>query len=121
MGEDVLTGSGNESTVIIFSASTVSRDFVCACTSSLVNGDTPLVDVSNLEATTGGPELTVAVLPRSGEIVLTEMSQRFHVDHLERVMEAAIEGCTDVYHILDKAVRGHVAEKGGAFGWEANG
>ena len=38
-------------------------------------------------------ELTVAVLPRSGEIVLTEMSQRFHIDHLGRVMDAALQGC----------------------------
>ena len=39
------------------------------------------------------PELTVAVLQRSGEIVLTEMSQRFHIDHLGRVMDAALQGC----------------------------
>lgn len=35
----------------------------------------------------------MAVLPRSGEIVLTEMSQRFHIDHLGRVMDAALQGC----------------------------
>ena len=68
----------------------------------------PMVDVSNLESSSGGPELTVAALPKTGEIVLLEMSQRFHVDHLEKVMDAALKGCTDIYNILDKVVRKHV-------------
>jgi exosome complex component RRP41 len=38
-------------------------DYVSACTASLV-ADIPLVDVSSLEATTGGPELTVAAHPK---------------------------------------------------------
>ena len=44
--------------------------------------DTPLVDVSSLEATTGGPELTMAAHPKSGQIVLLEMSHRWpkHLD-----------------------------------------
>ena len=29
----------------------------------------PMVDVSNLESSSGGPELTVAALPKTGEIV----------------------------------------------------
>ena len=46
-----------------------------ACTASLVQ-DTPMVDVSSLESISGGPELTVAALPKSGQIVLLEMSHR---------------------------------------------
>lgn len=64
-------------------------------------------------------ELTVAVLPKSGEIVLLEMSQRFHIDHLGRVMDVALQGCQDIYEILDKEVRRHVAKGGVALGWEA--
>merc|ERR1719402_1360888 len=65
------------------------RDYVTACTASLAGGtgdssSKPMVDVSNLESSSGGPELTVAALPKTGEIVLLEMSQRFHVDHLEK-------------------------------------
>merc|ERR1712013_508615 len=67
--------------------------------------DTPLVDVSSLEATTGGPELTVAAHPKSGQIVLLEMSHRFHLDHLDKVMEVALAGCRDIHTILDAAVR----------------
>ena len=38
-----------------------------------------MVDVSSLEATTGGPELTMAAHPKSGQIVLLEMSHRWPV------------------------------------------
>lgn len=108
----------NAATLALIDAGIPIKDYVIACTASLV-ADTPLVDISSLESTTGGPELTVAVLPKSGEIVLTEMSQRFHMDHLEKVMEVALEGCRDVYHILDKEVRRHVSVVGSSLGWES--
>ena len=36
------------------------------------------------------------------------MSQRFHIDHLDTVMEVALKGCKDISNILDKVVRKHV-------------
>jgi hypothetical protein len=38
--------------------------------------ETPLVDVSSHESASGGPELTLAAHPKSGQIVLLEMSHR---------------------------------------------
>merc|ERR1719229_864863 len=90
--------SVNAATLALIDAGIPMRDYVCACSASLVD-DAPMVDISSLEATAGGPELTVAVLPRSGETVLIEMSQRFHIDHLGRVMDAALQGCQDIYEI----------------------
>ena len=75
------------------------------------------VDVSSLENSTGGPELTVAALPKSGEIVLLEMSQRFHLDHLEKVMDVALKGCKDIHSILDLVIQKHV-KKSASFGPE---
>lgn len=103
----------NAATLALIDAGIPLRDYVTACTASLAGGtgdssSKPMVDVSNLESSSGGPELTVAALPKTGEIVLLEMSQRFHVDHLEKVMDAALKGCTDIYNILDKVVRKHV-------------
>ncbi len=59
----------------------------------------------------------MAVLPKSGEIVLLEMSQRFHLDHLDKVTSVAVEGCQKIYQILDKEVRAHVAAAGADLGW----
>lgn len=44
------------------------EEFVISCTASLANGETPLVDISHLEETMGGPSLTVAILPISGKV-----------------------------------------------------
>ena len=60
----------------------------------------------------------MAVLPKSGEIVLVEMSQRFHMDHLDKVMSVALEGCQKIYQILDKEVRNHVATASADLGWK---
>ena len=54
--------------------------------------------------------LLQAALPKTGEIVLLEMSQRFHIDHLDKVMEVALNGCKDIANILDEVVRKHVSE-----------
>lgn len=93
------------------------REYVCSCTASLANNDVPLVDVSYHEEIMGGPTLTVAALPLSGNIVLMEMSQRFHLDHLQKVMEKALQGCKDIHTILDQAVKNHVTEVGSSSGW----
>lgn len=41
-----------------------------------------------------------------------EMSQRFHLDHLEKVINTALEGCKNVQVILDEAVRRHLQQNG---------
>jgi len=46
-----------------------------------------------------------------------EMSQRFHLDHLPTVVERAMQGCRDTYHILDRAVRRHIEVSGAAVRW----
>lgn len=93
------------------------KEYVCSCTASLGNGDIPLVDVSHLEEISGGPTLTVAVLPSTQKIAFMEMSQRFHLDQMAKVLNTAIQGCKDIQAILDKAVRCHVTEIGSAGDW----
>jgi exosome complex component RRP41 len=46
-----------------------------------------------------------------------EMSQRFHLDHLPKVVERALQGCRDIYQILDRAVRRHIEVSGAAVRW----
>lgn len=65
----------------------------------------------------GGPTLSVASLPTSNRIAFMEMSQRFHLDHLPKVMEQALAGCQEIQSILDKAVREHLTKVGSASDW----
>ena len=57
-------------------ASTVYSTIMWMCIRLLAVLETPLVDVSSHESSSGGPELTLAAHPKSGQIVLLEMSHR---------------------------------------------
>jgi len=107
----------NAATLALIDAGIPMKDYVCACTAGFAS-ETPLVDVSYMEGAGGGPELILAILPRSEQIVLLEMTSRVHVDHLEKMLEVASKGCKDMYAVLDQAVREHTGRLGIALGFE---
>ena len=47
-----------------------------------------------------------------------KMSHRFHMDHLDKVIDVALGGCKDIHNILDGVVRRHVANTGAQLGWD---
>ncbi|BES96101.1 unnamed protein product [Nesidiocoris tenuis] len=102
----------NASTLALIDAGIPLREYVIACTASLAKNDVPMVDISFLEESIGGPSLTVAMLPNSKQIAFVEMSQRFHLDNLEKVMRTAQKGCEDTFRILNNAVRLYLKEIG---------
>lgn len=106
----------NAATLALIDAGIPLKEYVIACTASLGNGDVPLIDVSHLEESMGGSNLTVAVLPLSGQIAVLEMSQKFHVDYLQIVLNEALNGCRRIYEILDKIVKAHSNEIGAVSG-----
>lgn len=65
----------NAATLALIDAGIAMEEFVISCTSSLANGETPLVDISHLEETMGGPSVTVAILPISGKVYIFVLSQ----------------------------------------------
>ena len=110
------------------------KDTVVSCTASLVK-DVPLVDVNHVEQSGGSPELVVSILPNSGEvkliltfdlvylanytcvllkrgfqIVYMSLTQRFHIDHLSKVLDTAIKGCKDIGAILNEIMKGHLTK-----------
>lgn len=107
----------NAATLALIDAGIALKDYVCACSVGFVDG-VPLVDISQLEESMRGPEITVAVLPKSKQMVLLEMTSRVHVDHLQKMMDAAVKGCIDVHAIFDSRVKEHTAELGSSIGLE---
>ncbi|XP_033625737.1 exosome complex component RRP41-like [Asterias rubens] len=99
----------NAATLAIIDAGIPMRDYICACSAGFIS-DTPLVDISYLEESLGGPEMILAVLPKSEQIALFQSNSRLHVDNLSQVLDMAMKGCKDVYTVLDGAVRDHVSE-----------
>ncbi|KAG8534887.1 hypothetical protein GDO81_030024, partial [Engystomops pustulosus] len=99
----------NAATLAVIDAGIPMRDYVCASSAGFIE-DTPLADLSYVEESAGGPQLELALLPKSDQIALLEMNSRLHEDHLERVMDAASKACKDVYAVLDQVVREHLQE-----------
>ncbi|KAK4884788.1 hypothetical protein RN001_001059 [Aquatica leii] len=113
----ILPACINAATLALIDAGIPLKEYICACTASLANNNVAMVDISHQEEVIGGPVLTLAALPMSGKIVLMEMSQRFHLDHLPKVLNIALQGCKDIKVILDQAVRSHVEDVGSSTGW----
>ncbi|KAL3859094.1 hypothetical protein ACJMK2_009327 [Sinanodonta woodiana] len=101
--------SVNAATLALIDAGIPMKDYVCACSASFVK-DCPIVDINYLEESSGGPELIVATLPKSSQIVFLEMNSRLHEDNLSKVLDVAVKGTKDVYQVLDNAVRDHISE-----------
>lgn len=84
------------------------KDYLCACSAGFVN-ETPLMDINHVEGFIGGTELNLAILRKSEAIVCDELTARIHRDHMNKLRQIAIQGCKDIYEILDVAVRKHAA------------
>jgi len=101
----------NAATLALIDAGVPLKDFVCACSVS-VQGDTPLVDVTYAEESHGGggggPQLSMAVLPSTEQVVLLEQHRRLHVSQLQLATHAAMAACVQLGHTLRAHVRDHV-------------
>ncbi|EDO26065.1 predicted protein, partial [Nematostella vectensis] len=93
----------NAVTLALINAGIPLKDYVSACTVSFVN-DTPLMDINYLEESTGGPQLTLAILPKSDKIVLFQMDSRLHMDNMDKVLALAMKGCKDIYVLLHRTI-----------------
>lgn len=98
----------NAATLAIIDAGIPIKDYVCACSVSLIR-DTPLVDINHLEESSGSPHFSLALLPNYNQIVLLESASRMHVDNLDKMIDSAMNGCKDIYAILNKYVKSRVA------------
>lgn len=97
----------NAATLALIDAGIALKDYVCACSVSLVNG-TPLVDINHLEQSSDSPELSAAILPKLDEIVYFELNSRMHEEELGKALDAVSAGCKDVFAAIDITVQEHV-------------
>lgn len=67
-------------------------------------------DPSHIELTSGGAELTVALLPRSGKVTLATMDARLPLDRFEGMLAAATDGCRQVFELLNSAALEHAGD-----------
>ncbi|KAJ2613311.1 Exosome non-catalytic core component [Coemansia sp. RSA 1365] len=94
----------NAATLALIDAGISMDDYVCACTAGFID-EVPVLDLNAVEESSiETPDLTVAILPRNGNIALLQMESRLHSDKLEDVMDLAVEGCKHIHRKLDEAV-----------------
>lgn len=109
----------NAATLALVDAGIPMKDFVCACSAGYAGGgtDTTLVDLNRREESSSGggsggaaAYLPCAVMPQRGTVVLAQCESRLsNYETLERVLEAAVEGCRAMFDIMQAAVRERAA------------
>ncbi|GFU33951.1 exosome complex component RRP41 [Nephila pilipes] len=99
----------NAGTLALINAGIPLKDYLCACSAGFVN-ETPLMDINHYESFLGGTELNLAILKKSELIACDEMTERLHTDHINKIRKIAIQGCKDIYAVLDAAVRKHASQ-----------
>jgi exosome complex component RRP41 len=82
------------------------QDLLVACTAGHIDG-AALADLNTIEINAGGPELPVAVLPKTGRIAFLQMDSKIPVDLFDEVLATAITGCLDLHLVLEARLRAH--------------
>lgn len=102
----------NATTLALIDAGIPLKDFVCGCSAGYTGGNTDiaLVDLNRKEESSNagqsGVYLPCALLPQRGTIVLSQCEARLpNFETMDRILEAAMEGCRAVFEIMQAAVR----------------
>lgn len=106
----------NATTLALINAGVPMVDYVAAVSAGTFS-TSPLLDLTALEET-DVPNLTLAILPRSGKISLVTLDTRLHVERFEEIFRLAAEAGKVIHAEMQSAVRattaGLVKAMGGA-------
>jgi len=93
----------NAATLALVNAGIPLLDFVCAVTGG-VHSTSPLLDLTLLEEN-DIPNITVAMMPKTGKITLVTMETRLHVDRFEEIFRLAADAGRVIHGEMKSAVR----------------
>jgi len=80
------------------------RDLVTSCASGKIGGVVAL-DLNKDEDNFGEADCPMAIVPRTGEIVLLQMDGHLTVDEFEKAMDLSIGATTKIYELQRDALR----------------
>lgn len=100
----ILQASINATTLALVGAGIPLYDLVCAVTGG-VHSTSPMLDLTTLEET-DIPHLTVAVMPKTGNVILVTMETRLHVDRFGDIFRLACEAGQVIHKEMKRVVRG---------------
>ncbi|KAF8072120.1 exoribonuclease, exosome component 4 [Lyophyllum atratum] len=93
----------NGTTLALVNAGIPLLDFVCAVTGG-VHSTSPLLDLTLLEEN-DIPNVTVAMMPKTGKVTLVTMETRLHVDRFEEIFRLAGDAGKVIHREMKSAVR----------------
>ncbi|MCD6461646.1 MAG: exosome complex exonuclease Rrp41 [Thermoplasmata archaeon] len=79
------------------------RDLVAACAAGKVE-DQVVLDLVKEEDNFGQADMPIAIVPKTGEIVLMQMDGHMTLDEIDEAMDMAIKACYDIYEIQKEAL-----------------
>ncbi|CAD6194697.1 unnamed protein product [Caenorhabditis auriculariae] len=97
----------NAASLALADAGIPMKGLASAVTCGVIEGN-PVVDLASREENDLMPRITLATICGRDEVVLVELQNRLHVDHLPTVMETAKATCADVYECLQVVVQQHL-------------
>ncbi|KAF8622589.1 hypothetical protein AX15_006933 [Amanita polypyramis BW_CC] len=92
----------NGTTLALITAGIPLIDFACAMSCG-VHSTSPVLDLSLLEEN-DLPHMTVAMLPKTGQVTLVTMETRLHVDRFEEVLELAMDAGKIIHEEMKIAI-----------------
>lgn len=81
------------------------RDLVASCSFGKVNGEIVL-DLGKEEDQNGEADVPIAIMPRTGEILLLQMDGHLTSAEFDQGLAMALEGCKKVYELQKNALIG---------------
>jgi len=120
-----LTAGINAASLACIDAGIEMRDVLCACSVGFVDSssmtgddDTPSIDLNARELQSLGGEGTtscihmpIATLPQRDTVVLAQCDSRMpNLKMLEKLIEEGMEGCRQVFALMEASIREHVGQ-----------
>ena len=86
----------NATTLALLEAGIPCTDFVVSCTAGHLD-KTALLDLNYEEENSGGPVISVSMLPSTANLLTTELTSKMSVDAFEETLVLAQAGCVQIY------------------------
>ncbi|EPX71401.1 exosomal 3'-to-5' phosphorolytic exoribonuclease Ski6 [Schizosaccharomyces octosporus yFS286] len=93
----------NAATLALMDAGIPMTDYVCCSTAGIIDSDI-LLDLNSLEESDLS-WMTVAVMGTKNKVTYMQLETKMHLDYLESVMNVAIAGAEQIYHMMQNAIR----------------
>jgi len=94
----------NALTLALADAKIPIRDYVVSCTATITHS-VPMIDINSQERGGGSPELTIAVMAKTNQIIVLEQTNLLPTMYLKDVLAEGVKGCQRVYKFVEQAVR----------------